>query len=337
MTSRWEYWQSVPAVFALLVYQPAVNGLRDRHCLLSAVLPSGSSREHGKCFHALCFAGYYLPNTIAMMLTLLVHEKLAIHIQMIGMRTGGGERILGPGLTFGIAISLGVAFLTGMCGMRSLLTIYLPLAGMEVLYWIFSVLFRGVLFRGGTTHKGEKEERIISRKSLRQRGWLSLLTFGYTGAAFLGGLSPLSIHMGTTRNLRHGPAKLLREVLPALLECIGFNGSSIVIRVLLVLLQWYPLWFWQWRCCLPRVAMKKLEEGYIRSATGEETAGLPPPNGQQYTGRQRHLILFFWMSLLLPFDGSKLSTTTETVPRCFYVSWIIMAFSVAVLWDRIRR
>ena len=322
------------AVLALLVYQLArmvgMTGIASLSAVLLCLAVPGSM---GNASMLYVFAGYYLPNTIAMMLTLLVHEKLAIHIQMIGMRTGGGERILGPGLTFGIAISLGVAFLTGMCGMRSLLTIYLPLAGMEVLYWIFSVLFRGVLFRGGTTHKGEKEERIISRKSLRQRGWLSLLTFGYTGAAFLGGLSPLSIHMGTTRNLRHGPAKLLREVLPALLECIGFNGSSIVIRVLLVLLAVVSFVVLAMALLSPRVAMKKLEEGYICSATGEETADCRR-NGQQYTGRQRHLILFFWMSLLF-FMAANSFTTTETAPRYFYVSWIIMAFSAAVLWDRI--
>jgi len=321
---------------AMLVYQLArtvgMTGTASRAVVLLCLAVPGSMENASMLY---LFAGYYLTNTIAMMLTLLIYEKVAVCIQTPGMCTGSGERRVGPGpgLTIGIAVSLGVAFLTGMNGMRSLLTIYLPLAGMEALYWIFSVLFRGDLFRGGTTHKGEKEERIISGKSLRKRGWLSLLTLGYTAAVFLGGLFPSSIHMGTTRNLRHGPEKLFREVLPALLDCVGFASPSNVIRVLLVLLTAISFLILGIVLRFQFAAMMKPEEGIACSVSGEETED-SRHTGRQSTDRQRHLILFFWMSLLF-FMAANSFTTTETAPRYFYVSWIIMAFSAGMLWNRI--
>ena len=322
------------AVFALLVYRLARTVGMTKIASLSAVLlclAVPGSMENASMLYL--FAGYYLTNTIAMVLTLLIYEKLAVRIQTVGRHVESGERRLGPGLTLGIAISLGVAFLTGMCGMRSLLTIYLPLVGMEALFWIFSLLFRTVLFRGGKAHQDETEERVISRVSLQKRGWLSLLTLGYAAAAFLGGLSPLSVHMGTTRNLRHGLEKLLREVLPALFNCIGFDSSSIVIRVLLVLLtviSFVVLGMALRPYCTARMWAEEKSDG---SVAGEET-GEFRHIGKQYTGRQRHLILFFWMSLLF-FMAANSFTTTATAPRYFYVSYIIMAFSTAVLWDRI--
>jgi len=135
------------AVFVLLVYQLArtvgMTGIASLSAVLLCLAVPGSM---GNASMLYLFTGYYLPNTIAMMLTLLAYEKLAVRIQTEENRQNRGGDI---GLTVWIAVSLVVACLTGMCGMRSLLTIYLPLMGMEALFWIFSVLFRG-----RNTHKG---------------------------------------------------------------------------------------------------------------------------------------------------------------------------------------
>ena len=148
------------------------------------------------------FAGYYAIHVVVVFFTLGVYARL----------------ISGKSVNwFWLIVTVILAFAMGMQGIRRILILSGPLLITEIIRQLSSVY----------SHKRmDKKDPVII-------GWcILLLLAGYAGTRM-----PFSVGQeGISRNIRKGLMKLWEKVLPDILVCLGWTETSILGRVLLLLL-----------------------------------------------------------------------------------------------------
>ena len=222
------------------------------------------------------YAGYYLSQMGGLFLTLLLLTGLS------GKRREVGEKRRSFGNEVRMAGLILLAVLLGRQGMRAFLMVYLPIAGITFFLWLVKKRERGAL-------------QFVTALLLT---FLNDLTVKITAS------NPLS----TTRNLRHGPEKLFRVVIPQIGEMMQLPEGR-WLWILPCVLGMIGLFFAGADCC------RKQEEGDLLAA---------------------QVVLCLWASLMgMVFSASF--TTMESSSRYFIALPFAIGVSCAYLLLRSRK
>ena len=163
------------------------------------------------------FAGYYSIHIINLFLTLGVYAAA-----LRGKRINRGIFIL----------SILLALVLGIQGVRGILIFYGPLFGMEVIRNLYRIYCR---------EKADKMEVFVS-------AWVAVML----ALSFVGTLFPTSIEQEMSRNIRKGFQKLFTVVIPNMGIAIGLkaaNPAEKIALVFMLLLILYLVLDILWRMC----------------------------------------------------------------------------------------
>lgn len=258
-----------------LLYQKAGFSRIELLCALLFTLTLTCNIQGFQTMIAL-YAGYYLSQMGGLFLTLLLLTGLS------GKRREVGEKRRSFGNEVRMVVLILLAVLLGRQGMRAFLMVYLPIAGITFFLWLVKK---------------------------RERGALQFVT-----ALFLALLNDLTVKMtasnplSTTRNLRHGPEKLFRVVIPQIGEMMQLPEGR-WLWILPCVLGMIGLFFACADCC------RKQEEGDLLAA---------------------QVVLSLWASLMgMVFSASF--TTMESSSRYFIALPFAIGASCAYLLLRSRK
>lgn len=166
------------------------------------------------------FTGYYASHIISLFLTLGVYVAAL-----------GGKRI-----NRGIFIlSILLALVLGIQGVRGILVFYGPLFGMEVIRNLYRIYCR---------EKADKMDLFVSV-------WVAVML----ALSFIGTLFPVSVEQEMSRNIRKGFQKLFTIVIPNMGIAIGLkaaNPAEKIALVFMLLLVLYLVLDTLWRMCRKR-------------------------------------------------------------------------------------
>ena len=222
------------------------------------------------------YAGYYLSQMGGLFLTLLLLTGLS------GKRREVGEKRSSFGNEVRMAGLILLAVLLGRQGMRAFLMVYLPIAGTTFFLWLVK----------------KREREALQFVTALFLALLNDLTVKITAS------NPLS----TTRNLRHGPEKLFRVVIPQIGEMMQLPEGR-WLWILPCMLGMIGLFFACADCC------RKQEEGDLLAA---------------------QVVLCLWASLMgMVFSASF--TTMESSLRYFIALPFAIGASCAYLLLRSRK